>query len=184
MRLLVPALVLLCACTSTTTGTSQPSSGSCAPGIINGSPSLDLGRGATEFIPASDGDTWTAANGPQGGSHLWTSIRTTGMGPDVRLTYLFEELDGGILATTEGTAKVCAGPSPTTQERVGITAFLPDDDVTRDRLLCQGPFVLHVKIADDDHAAEARKRVGDVIPDETSFIPFRLRCDAGVPDGG
>jgi len=185
-------VVALGACptsTSTTSTTGMPDNQSCpitGTGLITGSPSMEMGRGSREFIAAADGDTWTAANGPQGGSHLWLSLRTTGLGPDIRLEYVFEELDGGILANTPGTATVCASSvSPTGQERIGITAFLPDEDAVRQRLLCQGPFNLRVRVQDEsDRLAQGVRLIGGVTPDMDSFIPFRLRCDAGVPDDG
>ena len=152
-------------------------------GIITGDPSLELGRGSKNFVSVNDGDDWGAANGPQGGSHLWVSVRSGGVGPSAVVDMRFEELDGGIIASARDVKPLCASAPPTRQERIGLRALLPSEPSRRHRVLCDGPFVLHVQLTDSTgKKAEARKRVGQVVSDEDSFIPFQFRCDAGMPD--
>lgn len=43
------------------------------------SPVLELGTGETSFLPIADGQTLSLVTGPQGGHHLWISLRMKGI---------------------------------------------------------------------------------------------------------
>lgn len=42
---------------------------------------LQLGRGASTYVPLESGDPMFWERGPQGGSHLWLALRATGIWP-------------------------------------------------------------------------------------------------------
>ncbi|MCP4804013.1 MAG: hypothetical protein GY913_19340 [Proteobacteria bacterium] len=44
-------------------------------------PVVELGIGEDAFLPVQDGDTLQAEFGPQGGHHVWISLRSTGLEP-------------------------------------------------------------------------------------------------------
>jgi hypothetical protein len=43
---------------------------------------VDVGTGESEFAPLADGDTVAKQHGPQGGYHVWISLRIDGKVPD------------------------------------------------------------------------------------------------------
>ncbi|MEW5851693.1 MAG: hypothetical protein AB2A00_23085 [Myxococcota bacterium] len=182
-------LAAACPTTSGGPGGTTGGVGSCpaGPGIIAGDPQLTIGRGSSEFVAVADGDRWTAARGPQGGQHLWLSVRTVGLGPEVQPSYRYLEPDGGVIFESAGTRTTVCARVGGGQEKTGLTAFLPNESVPLHRLLCQGPFLLRVTVSDETGAtAEDQRLVGGVDPDPESFVPFRFRCDAGASsdDGG
>jgi hypothetical protein len=60
----------------------------------SGPPTLEVGTGASAFIPLQDGDPVTIINGPQGGSHIWGALRTCGLDPaNVTINYKVYVID-------------------------------------------------------------------------------------------
>jgi hypothetical protein len=60
-------------------------------------PTLALGTGEFAFEPLLDGDRIMLTNGPQGGWHLWTSGRLTGVNPVLSVMGTVEDLTTGTL---------------------------------------------------------------------------------------
>jgi len=90
----------------------------CAP-TPSGGPACEVGGGDDEFVALEDGDAVTIYAGPQGGFHVNTSARCTGLNPDawvVRATATYpdgEFLGGGAAwsgaPSDEGGAFVAVG---------------------------------------------------------------------------
>jgi hypothetical protein len=54
-------------------------------------PTLTVSEGRGDFVPITDGAVLTLEPGPQGGEHVWISLRATGLNPG----------SGGLLAADE-----------------------------------------------------------------------------------
>ncbi len=73
-----PALPLVLVVTATLTAACG---GPSCDDLDGTTPSVTVGTGESSFDPLSEGDHLTPAWGPQGGQHLWASVRTTGLHP-------------------------------------------------------------------------------------------------------
>lgn len=71
------------------TGTVDPCAGS--------APTLSLGTGQFAYEPLLEGDRIVLTNGPQGGWHLWTSARLTGVNPVLSVLGTAKDLETGEL---------------------------------------------------------------------------------------
>jgi hypothetical protein len=133
-------LLWLAACTSgpdPDPGTDTP----CEPAITEDlcpeaatySPTLELGTGELAFTEIAPEDILVPAWGPQGGQHIWATIRTTGLNPGVAcstdinqpvealITLDFPEHEEGPYSFTQ--ELYLTGP-PENAEQLGITAFV------------------------------------------------------------
>ena len=84
------ALALTAACSSV----EEVSSGADDFGAIDPE-AFEVGSGTDDFHPIAPGDPLFITGGPQGGYHVWLSVRCGACGPDVLLTYGIEDLDTG-----------------------------------------------------------------------------------------
>ncbi|MEW5854875.1 MAG: hypothetical protein AB2A00_39225 [Myxococcota bacterium] len=165
-------------------------------GEISGDPVAEIGTGASEFVPVAEGGRWQAGSGTQGGQHLWLSVRTEGLGPQVKVSYRTLELDGGVINAGFPVSR-CLNGRENDQVVVGLTAFLegPPDYCSRE--LCGGPFAFEVDVTDNKgHRASDRRSVSGVdfsggTPPECDGGPSaQAICegtfvgDAGSDDGG
>ncbi|HJN75013.1 MAG TPA: hypothetical protein QGF58_13885 [Myxococcota bacterium] len=106
-------------------------------------PSIELGVGEDDFSPVEDGDVLWAESGPQGGEHVWISLRSSGLepgtwpqllqgdpGPDIYLEYV--DLAGtetlGTLETYERPFRGDAESAQLMGERLLIWSWPEDDD--------------------------------------------------------
>ncbi|MEW5855265.1 MAG: hypothetical protein AB2A00_41190 [Myxococcota bacterium] len=186
-RLLVATgLVTLsrCACDAPPTPPS-PSSVRCQlqSGSVEGPPQVELGGGQSAFEPHRDGERWRGDRGPQGGQHVWLSLRTRGLGPEVTVRWEMRAQDGGAFRPwSQSPECLTAGEHDGEQEVVGVAARLGLGPPRCSPEVCgTEPFELHVKVFDKTGAsASARKVVAGV------DLPMDDPCqrDAGIPDGG
>lgn len=154
--------------------------GACAPapkprGCTSqaGNPTLLLGHGHDGFAPAANGERWVLAGGPQGGNHLWLSMRAPGFaGPTLVLSLDYLEPDGTPLGADVLPVAYCAAD---TVEYAGIRAPVPDEQVNR--VACGGPFVLNVSARDRSGTAEGSRLVAGVDADPDA--PPHADCSAG-----
>jgi len=133
---------------------------SVSAGVVSGSPRVNLGTGASAFIPRSNGDRWLAGFGQQGGAHLWLSFESEGLGPRVDATYRMYELDGGTIYQGQP-VQVCLTASETgAQMTAGILGFI---DYTFpepcSRILCGGQFKVSMTVTDNDGRSATDERL-------------------------
>lgn len=101
-------------------------------------PALELGSGAREWQPVDDGDTLYLYWGPQGGYHLYLSVRARGLDPsDVNVCYVERYKDTGE-KFGEGCWRVRLRPvegAPDLYERIGILGQVYDQYTTMPYLI-------------------------------------------------
>lgn len=119
-----------------------------------GSLALEIGTGATEFIAVDETDPWLAARGPQGGEHIWLSIRATGLGSPANLRFRYEELDAPepIAVFERPCLELMNDDEEGWRTQVGVTVFVPSTEPLRTRILCGPAFRLVVEATDDSGA--------------------------------
>ena len=116
------------------------------------SASIEVGTGATEFTPI--GPETGFELGPQGGWHVYASIRTVGLYPGVlgefdetapQISYRLENEAGEMVGGFEGLPKPMRGLGNNTAEIIGEFAVLAFDDAS----LAEGlPVTIIAKVED------------------------------------
>jgi hypothetical protein len=115
-----------------------------------------VGTGISDFMPLADGDAVDIAMGPQGGYHIWTSVRITG---DPGLAAATVVLDGRF---ADSGASIGSG-TPTTvllrtdasgaQAASGLRTFVSNPAAVRGMRVTIG---LSVTTSDGRHCADQR----------------------------
>lgn len=114
---------VLAACDSTNGSAGPP-----PPVAVPNTPptiAVDLGTGEATFEPLEDGSSVTPVYGPQGGSHIWTSVRVRDPGVTDAYVNLSTRLEDGRAAGTPSSVAVrlVAAPNGTVQV-IGLRNFL------------------------------------------------------------
>jgi hypothetical protein len=110
---------------------------------------IDVGTGESDFEPLNDGDVVAKQHGPQGGYHVWISLRIDGATPEeVQLQIEVTGPGDALVSRSLAMADPRPDPAPaTTKTLVGQRAFV-DADTT-------GAIVVHVKLIDPSTEAWA-----------------------------
>jgi hypothetical protein len=139
----------------------SPSDQLCAigAGSVSGSPSVEIGTGAHQFFPRSNGEHWLGGFGPQGGAHCWLALNSHGLGPRVDVTYKMTELDGTVIYQGDP-VQVCltaaSGGGQTTSGILGFITYTFPEPCSR--ILCGGPFKLSLTVTDSSGASASDER--------------------------
>jgi hypothetical protein len=110
---------------------------------------IDVGTGESDFEPLNDGDAVPKQHGPQGGYHVWISLRIDGATPEeVELQLEVTDARGALVSRSLSMVAPRADPAPaTTKTLVGQRAFVDADTA--------GAIVVHVKLVDPSTEAWA-----------------------------
>lgn len=112
---------LLGACGAEATTDPFPSDG--------GTPVVLVGTGETEFEAVEKASGVSLIEGPQGGMHIWVSVRCQNLGPRVEIEYGVRDVTTGELLSVKGLVLVAdLSPEDEWAEQVGLTAFLTGSD--------------------------------------------------------
>lgn len=88
-----------------------------------------MGTGRNEFIELTKNTIIKIETGPQGGSHLWISVRTRALGTSALLEFGVNDGQTGELLTWEGLKLVMPlNQGPEGGEAHGLSAFLNEKD--------------------------------------------------------
>lgn len=88
-----------------------------------------MGTGQHEFIELSENSMVPIVSGPQGGSHLWISLRTRAIGSNAMIEYGANEINTGELLSWEGLRYVAAlNKGQHGGEVHGLTCFFNEKD--------------------------------------------------------
>lgn len=85
---------------------------------------VEIGTGDQSFEPLADGDPVTMVHGPQGGWHVWGSLRATGFAALVDIRYTIEDLDSGVFVCDQQYRVQTASVSECQGEYVGMFGYL------------------------------------------------------------
>jgi hypothetical protein len=86
---------------------------------------VEVGTGSASFVAIEPGGSVPIVSGPQGGSHIWISARTRGLGPSALVEYGASDIETGELLTWKGLRQVVAlGAGEDGGEVHGLTGFL------------------------------------------------------------
>jgi hypothetical protein len=122
------AVLLVALALASCGGGEEPAGSSDLPSFcVSGAPSVEVGTGAASFIAIEPGGSVPIVSGPQGGSHIWISARTRGLGPSALVEYGANDMETGELLTWKGLRQVVAlGAGEGGGEVHGLTGFLDD----------------------------------------------------------
>lgn len=92
----------------------------------------EIGAGSVDFVAVVDGDPVDVVAGPQGGFHVWTSIRVDDLSVETAQVALSARFaDGGALAGKPSRVVVTLIKKADRRERAGMTNFINDPAAVR-----------------------------------------------------
>jgi hypothetical protein len=146
------ALLLGAACGGDEAPSDTPRPAWCLPGP----PSVEVGTGSAAFVPVEPGGSVPIISGPQGGTHVWISGRTRGLGPSGLVEYGVSDAESGELLTWMGLRQIVPlDDGEDGGEIHGLSAFLSE----KDPALNAGRKALVWLIVTDDCSADIRDEV-------------------------
>jgi hypothetical protein len=114
---------------------------------------VEVGSGNNNFVPLDDGTRVEVISGPQGGYHLWTSVRVhdpTVAAVQINLSVRFED-SGAAAGKPSRVAASLEFPKDGARDRVGMTNFVNDpNEVRGKRVILRAEVVA----ADQRHGAD------------------------------
>lgn len=158
---------LLAACTATTEKDSGDGAGGCAAGEA----CVEIGNGETAHTPLADGDHVVMVHGPQGGWHVWGSLKTTNMSDIVSIHYTIDVKDTGA-RVSDNNYNVQMVASGTDYVYYGLFGFLnADDPATSDvvetppDVLAGKTFTMCMSVTDANDSTRTAEDCVDVVAD-------------------
>lgn len=122
------ALLLQAACGGEEAASDEARPAWCLPGP----PSVEVGTGLSAFVAVEPGGDVPIVSGPQGGSHVWISGRTRGLGPSGLVEYGVTDADSGELLTWMGLRQIVPlDDGEDGGEIHGLSGFLSEPDPTK-----------------------------------------------------
>lgn len=104
-------------------GDGRPSDGGAAGARI------ELGTGQNQFVPLKDGDAVAIVKGPQGGYHIWGSIRSFRMDPkNIEIEYWVDLPGPPVENVSHSKYRLSLLPQGDYSEWFGMTLFILDPD--------------------------------------------------------
>jgi hypothetical protein len=87
---------------------------------------VEVGSGSISFVPLTDGDPVDIIKGPQGGYHIWMSLRASKqLDPKlIAVKYIVTELDGGEISLNASRLNLQANGD--TNDWYGLQGLLPN----------------------------------------------------------
>ncbi len=132
MRRLLSIIALACACNEVNGGADS----ALAP--VPNSPAtlvVEVGTGASDWMPIHDGDAVSVIAGPQGGFHVWTSIRIKDSSVDSARINLTSRLEatGEPAGNPSSVATTLTLTADGAREHTGMRNFIADPTQVRGR---------------------------------------------------
>lgn len=95
---------------------------------------LEIGGGEFQFVPYQEGGPIQVVCGPQGGQHIWVSLRGRGFDPSrVDVVVGIELIETGSRVCGQQLQQVPMLPNGDRLEYTGIICFVPDPELIRGR---------------------------------------------------
>lgn len=115
--------VMLAACT----GFKDDSGGN--GGCAEGDPCVEVGNGETSHAPLAEGDHVVMVHGPQGGWHIWGSLKTWNLSDIVTIVFTIDDQDTGVrISDNTYNVAMVAGDADNEHVYYGLFGFLDADD--------------------------------------------------------
>jgi hypothetical protein len=117
-------------------------------------PEIAIGTGYSEFEALEDGDGVVMVYGPQGGWHIWGSIRASNTRNVIKIRFTAEDLETGVQVVDVTNQVALAMESECTGVYTGIYGFLDilplseGDLDTPPELLCMNELALRMTVSD------------------------------------
>jgi len=167
-------LLLLLACTGDKGALNDSSACGDAPATV------EVGGGAMDFEPASDGDPVTMVHGPQGGWHVLASVRLDAVDPIVSLHYTIAvQPDGAVVSDNTYRVQIlqdtpCGGYYPGMYGYLLVDALAEGELDTPPELLAGRELLLRIDIED-----QAGRTASDTLTAVAALDP--MDADTGTP---
>jgi hypothetical protein len=88
---------------------------------------IELGTGQDRFVPLEDGDAVDIVKGPQGGYHIWGSVRTFRMDPkNIEIEYWVDLTGAPLENVAHNKYRLSLLPQGDYSEWFGMTLFILD----------------------------------------------------------
>ena len=135
-------------------------------------PSFDFGTGDSSFVPVSDGDDVTMIHGPQGGWHIWGSVRVSNTRDVVKIGFTAVDIESQKTVVDVTNQVALAMENDCTGTYTGMYGFIDVEELaveeldTPPELLCLHDLELTMTLTDSGGRHMVEKRRVRAMPDQ------------------